>query len=368
MPMKPYDSPIFTLNARGNVMLEVMRDYFNLDSKVMHREIQGMHLAVQRAFKSKGVIYSKLKNGLVPVSDRNEAAFIFDSERIESSWYGLEVAKVTLPLYEKRSTQSVLCGDLIGDDQEFIFNILNESLILEKPFTFKHGTALYCVYVNNLSDAALKSFHHSLCKCPAYVGYIPATFGSRAKFYLSSILVNTFLKHGGTIILGHEDDRSNEENVNLVGYPFEDYGYKVISLQSSYVDLFLGYKIERPVFPGFEVDTEMSINAVSEHVLPFDDLTVELEEAKHNYLISKKLGKLKKAGIHELDRIDLAELIKKKVNASYIYNLVYLEEHNVVKFNVMLEIPREDGGYPTRVLVALEYQPEKKCLRVITLH
>lgn len=35
--MKPYDQPIFTLNARDNVMLEVMRDYFNLTSDVMNR-------------------------------------------------------------------------------------------------------------------------------------------------------------------------------------------------------------------------------------------------------------------------------------------------------------------------------------------
>ena len=53
---------------------------------------------------------------------------------------------------------------------------------------------------------------------------------------------------------------------------------------------------------------------------------------------------------------------------SYIYNLCYLPKHDVIKLNVMLEIPRADGGYPTRILAALEYQPDKKNLRVITLH
>ena len=366
--MKPYAQPIFTLNARGNVMLEVMRDYFKLTTAVMHREIQGLHIATQKTLQSKGITYAQLKSGLVPVADRSEAAFIFDSQCIDSSWYGLEVAKATIPLHENRSTQSVLCGDLIGEDQRFIFEILQDSLVLARSFTFRHGTALYCVYVNNLSDAALKNFHQALCKFPAYVGFIPATFASRAKTYLSSILVNCYLKHGTTIIMGHEDDRSNEENVNLVGYPFEDFGYRVVSLQSTYFDLFLGYKIERPVFPGFEVDTEMSLNAVSEHVLPIDDFTVELEEAKHDYLKSEKLGKLEKAGIAELGRVDLAELIRAKVAASYIYNLAYLPDHDVIKFNMMLEIPRIDGGYPTRLLAALEYQPAQKTLRVITLH
>ena len=366
--MKPYAQPIFTLDARDNVMLEVMRDYFKLSPAVMHREIQGLHVTTQEILQSKKIAYAQLKSGLVPLTDRNEAAFIFDSQSIDSSWYGLEVAKATIPLFDKRSTQSVLCGDLIGRDQQFIFDVLKESLVLARSLTFVHGTSLYCVYVNNLSDAALTTIHESLSSFPAYVGFIPTTFASRAKTYLSSILVNSYLKHGSTIIMGHEDDRPNDENANLIGYPFEDFGYRVVSLQSSYFDLFLGYKIERPVFRGFEVDTEMSLNAVSTTVLPIDGFTVELEEAKLDYLKSEKLGKLEKAGIADFDGEELAKLVRAKVTASYIYNLAYLPEHDIIKFNVMLEIPRTDGGYPTRVLAALEYQPTQKNLRVITLY
>jgi len=168
--------------------------------------------------------------------------------------------------------------------------------------------------------------------------------------------------------MGHEDDRPNKEDVNLIGYPFEDFGYRIVSLQSSYFDLFLNYKIERPVFSGFKVDTEMSLNAVTSDVLPIDDFTVELDEAKHGYLKSEKLGKLGKAGIIDISRIDLAKLIREKVDASYIYNMAYLADHGVIKFNVMLEIPRINVGYPTKVLVALEYQPATKNLRVITLY
>jgi hypothetical protein len=366
--MKPYDQPIFTLNARGNVMLEVMRDYFRLTNEHMHREIQGLHVATCEALRSKGIAYSQLKAGLVPIADRHEAAFIFDSQCIDSSWYGFEVAKVIIRRHRKQSMQSVLCGDLIGDDQQLIFDILQESLVFARSFGFVHGTALHCVYLNNLSDAALTEMHKALCEYKQYVGFIPATFASRAKTYLSTVLVNSYLKCGSTIILGHEDDRPNDEDVNIIGYPFEDFGYRVLSLQSSYVDLFLSYKIERPVFPGFEVDTEMSLNAVTPSVLPIDDFTIEIEDAKLNYLKTDKLGKLQKAGIAELDGDELAHLIRRKVAASYIYNLCYLSEHDVIKFNVMLEIPRADGGYPTRILAALEYQPGKKNLRVITLH
>lgn len=349
-------------------MLEVMRGYFNLTNDMMHREIQRKHIATCEVLRAKGIAYEQLRAGLVPIVDRHEAAFIFDSQSIDSSWYAFEIVKAILPLHEKRSTQSVLCGDLIGDDQQLILDILQESLVLARSFTFVGGPVLFCVYINNLSDASLKAMHVALCKYKPYVGYIPTSFGSRAKTYLSTILVNSYLKHGSTIIMGHEDDRPNEEDVNITGYPFEDFGYRVVSLQSSYADLFLGYKIERPVFPGFEVDTEMSLNAVSPAVFLIGDFTIEIEEAKHNYLKSKKLGKLQKGGISELNSDELAHLIRMKVSASYIYNLCYLFVHDVVKFNVMLEFPRADGGYPTRMLVALEYQPTKRNLRVITLH
>ena len=82
----------------------------------------------------------------------------------------------------------------------------------------------------------------------------------------------------------------------------------------------------------------------------------------------KKGGKLSKAGILDFEKGRLAGLIKSKIAASYIYNLAYLHEHNVIKFNLMIEVGRYDGGYPTRLTVSLEYKAEEKTLRVITLH
>lgn len=362
------EQPIFTLNARGNIFLETVREYFSLSSTAMHGEIQMLFAKAQLLLQSKGIKYAQLRSGLTPSADRNEAAFIFNAQSIDSPCYGFEIAKKIIPLHDKQSTQSVLCGDLIGDDKQLIFDILQESLVLARSFPLVHGTTLFCVYINNLSDSALSAMHEILCKYEPYVGFIPASFASRAKAYLSTILVNSYLKHRSTIIMGHEDDRPNEEDVNLIGYPFEDFGYRVVSLPSLYAGLFLGYKIERPLFPGFEIDTEISLNAVSSSVFPIDDFTVEIEEAKLHYLKSQKLGKLQKAGIAELNGDELAHLIRTKITASYIYNLCYLADHDVVKFNVMLEVPRSDDGYPTRILAALEYQPVRRNLRVITLH
>ena len=284
---------IHTIDARGHIMLETMREYFEMTPDAMFREIQAIVSTTVSILEEKGINYQDLRTALVPRTNRCEAGFIFNSQDIDSDWYGLEVMKQLLPLLNIKSNHSVLCGDLIGDDQEFIYKVIKESLVLSKNFNFVHGSALYCVYINNLTEAGLERINKSLSSFVPYIGYIPGTFSSRAKMYLSTILVNRFLKNGKNIIMGHEDDRPNEENVNMAGYPFEDYSMCVYSLQSMYFGVLLSYKIERPVFKGFESDTELSLNAISTQIFPIDDFNIEIEDAKHEYLKSKKMWEVR---------------------------------------------------------------------------
>lgn len=358
---------IHTLDARDHMMLEVMRDYFKLTPKQMRSEIQGLHNATVGVLRRKGIDYSSLRSGLAPVLKRYEAAFVFDSTAIQSSWYGHEVMRKVLPLLQPASTQSILYGDLLGDDQQFIYEILRESLVLSRSFSFRHGTLLFAVYLNNLSEQAVSNLHASLATFPAYVGHIPTTFGSRAKTYLSTCLDNLCLKVKRNVVMGHEDDRANHENVNLPGQPFEDFGYSVLSLQESLFGVFLSFKIERPVFPGFEADSEMALNAISEDILSLGECRVLIEPAKHGYLLSEKAGKLHKARLADFDRDELAAVIQAKLSANYIYNMEFLEKHDVMKFSLMIEIERE-GGYPTRLAAGFEYLPEDRTVRLTTLH
>lgn len=360
---------IHTLDARGHIMLECMRDHFRIAAPQMRREILELHGEMVDILSLKGINYADLRSGLVPNADKHEAAFIFDSTKIESCVYGSEVMAEVLPLLDPRTTHSVLVGDLLGDDdeQETIFHILDESMILARSFTFKHSSLLYGVYINNLTDAALAKLHERLSDFNAYLGYIPTSFACRAKTYLSLCMAGLFLKKNNKIILPHEGDRSNRENVNITIYPLGDFGHEVISLQEHYFGIFLSYKIERPVFGSFAVDSEMALNAISDEIADLSEFKVLLEEAKHGYLINEKLGKLAKAGLADADRDHVASLIQSKVAASYIYNLVYLAEHRVAKFNLMIEVTRTDG-HPARMTVALEYIPAGKILRVITLY
>jgi hypothetical protein len=349
-------------------MLPVMRDHFKLSSAFMHREIRGLHRETVRSLEAKGVKYSALRSALTPVADKNEAGFIFDSTVPESSLYGRDVMSRILPLLDRRATLCVLHGDLLGRDQRLIYEILCESMILSRSFTFRHATLLFCVYINNLSTGALSRIQQGLASYLPYLGYIPATFASRAKTYLSTTLGGAFLKYGPRVLVAHEDDRGDEENVNLSFYPFEKYNYEVLSFRSTNYSLFMNFKIERPVYDPDEDDASIAINAMSNSIIPLRDCTVLLEHAKHGYLKTEKLGKLAKAGIAHLSQDELSSMIESKITSNYIYNMTYLAEHDVMKFNVMLEVPRPGGGYPTRITVALEYLPEDRLVRVITMH
>jgi len=359
--------PIHTLNSRGHMLLEFLRDHFGITGERMKREIQLLFSDATRILASKKIDYSGLRNALVPTMDRHEAAFLFDSTEISSSNYGREVFNHLLPLLDPRTTQSILVGDLLGRDQQLVFEILKESMILARSFTFKHSSLLYGVYLNNLTDAMVERLHQELRNFRAYLGYIPTTFSSRAKVYLSTCMAGFLLKKGKTLIMAHEDDRSNTENVNITLYDLDQCGYRVSSLQSNYFSIFLTYKIERPVFEGDQADVELALNAISSQAQPLREFDVQLDEAKHGYLINEKLGKMHKAGLAQADRAMIQSIIRAKVNESYIYNLVYRDEHDVMTFNIMVEIGRSNG-YPTRMTAALEYVPAKKTLRVITLH
>jgi len=359
--------PIHTVNSRSYVMLEILRDHYGITEARMKNEIQRMHRELIEILAVKGIDYAGLRSALVPNTDKDEAIFLFDSTMIESGLYGREIFNRILPLLDPRTTQSILIGDLLGNDQHLIYEILRESIVLARSWTFKHSTDVFGVYINNLSKNAKAYINNGLASYPPYLGYIPTTFQSRAKLYASTTMASFLLKKGKILILAHEDDRSNTENINITLYDLDQHGYKITSLQGYYFSIFLAYKIERPVIDIDTTDIEISLNSISSNIQPIDEFDVIIDEAKFGYLINTKLGKMKKAGLSKADRMQIERLIKEKINNSYIYNLTYLEEHNVLKFNIMLEFEREEG-YPTRMTAVLEYVPDNKSLRIITLH
>ncbi|GHS84153.1 hypothetical protein ACOQNQ_03240 [Pseudomonas juntendi] len=357
---------IFTLNARGNVFLESMGDHYKIPAPRMRKEIQWMFGTTVQSLAKSGVNYETLRTTLVPSTKKDEAAFLFDSTTIDDYGYGRVAMDKLLPLLDPRSSHSILLGDLVGSKelQQRIYEILREQLILARSYKYKHSTNIFCIYVNNLSNASLERINEGLSPDPAYIGYIPTTYESRAKSYLSTVLANQCIKHGNMMIVAHEDDRSNDENVNITSYSFENYDYKIKSIQQHYFSHFLSYKIERKPIPGLEFDTYFSLNAISDNVSQLTGMDVFIEDAKFNYLVTA--GKLVKGGITDIEKNELAFLIRMKIEDNYIYGLRYQKEHDVMSFNVVVELTRHDTHRPVRMNVGLEYRPTENILRMIT--
>lgn len=359
---------IFTLDARGNVLLPVIVNTLNLNNEQCAKIILSAFAELKEKLQAKGIEYTKLKSALIPVHrDKQEAAFIFDSSLIESNMYGYLAFQSILPALNKESTYSILCGDIIADriPLEISREIFFENLEQFHFTDFKHPTQYYVIYINNLSNAQFRAIIDVLSSLTFFVGYVDMTFSSRLKSILAYSLVNLGIKYKDTMILQHEADRKDAENINNCNYDFENHGFSVKSINEMYFGLFLSYKIEAP-FTDPE-DLKYSMNAIHSNVTPAFELPVSVLEEKLRYLNEDKKVIMENLGLQDYSIEELAHLIKNCIRKSYFYNLEYLEEYNTPKFNISLEL-KTPKGKMRKVLVALKYSPANMGLELITMY
>ena len=336
----------------------------------MRDAIEGMLAQAEEILESKGLSYGNLKSTLVPNRKRREVALVFDVLNMRESRYSIPIYSALIPLLRPQSNHSILAGDYIGDidQQDLLRRSFFESVELIRPVQWNSSDQFFIVYVNNLTDNMINTLGDGLAAFEPFVGLADTTFASNFKWCLSTMLVNVCLKYKNIILMAHEGDQDNSEDVNLSNFPCEDFGYMYRSLDDTYFGVFLSYKIERPVIQGFGSDTVLSINAVSSDPLPITDFHILVEPKKFHYLSDEKTAILKRIGLLDGDASLLQDMIVERISSNYIYNMEHDDQHNVTKFNIILEIRPTDNGPPQRVLAALEYEPTERCLRLITLY
>ena len=360
---------IHTLNARGNVLLPVMRECFSLSDARTFAEIQNFHGECVGILQAKGIDYASLRTALTPQPTKHEVAFLFDTDRCALHFApGVECAEALFSALDVKTSHSILGGELFGSSDKLARKLLDPAVVSMKP-RFRLPNTCFILYVNNLSESAVVGIDSRLQQHSAYVGYLPCTYLSAAKTFMSLHLMNYVIKHGNTVIIGHEDDRPNTQDYNLHLHDYVKQGFRLKSIQSMYFSTFLSYKPERLLFEVTDDDLEIAIRAMSSVAAPLTELTVFIENDKfEKYLQTTKLGKLQRAGLAELTKAELEEAIQCKLRMNYLYNLEWVSQptHQLTKFNILLEFPRV-GGHPERVVVALEYRPAESILRLITV-
>jgi hypothetical protein len=357
---------IHTLEARSNVLLEVMQRHFNVSDPQVFNLIQCLVRPCIEILAKKGVVYEELRRVLVPSRDRHDRALVFNYTQFDTGMYGQDVVHRLMPLLRREASHSFLFGDWLNGERHAFGQWLEGSpgaigtVNLERAH--ERYSPYYFAYLNNLTRADAARIDQGFQGHPAYIGALDLDFDSPVKTYLSTCLIRDFIKHRKVIIKGHEDDRDAAEDHNLSFFDFDQFGLTVRSLPSTYYGVLLSYKIERQHMAE-DGDRRFSLTALTPAPRMIEDFTVQLEEAKWQYLQEEKGGSLKRAGMSGLDATGIANRIREKVNDSYLYRLSRAQTGDTLKFNVMIEpIPR------VRIECALEYLPSQGLLRVITLY
>ncbi|MCF7815754.1 MAG: hypothetical protein K9M46_01865 [Candidatus Pacebacteria bacterium] len=357
---------IYTIDARDYILFDVFKKMGATDASIYDHIFSSFNEMVS-LLKTKGIIYDDLKNALVPTADKREICLFFDASKTKAqSVYGVEIMDLVIPLLKEIDTCSVLHGDYIfwNRDNENRISAL-EKAIKYSNFSDIRQTRVLCVYINNLSESAFESIKMRLSDYPVYIGFVDATRASNVKWYLSFMLPG-LVKHKNFVIMSHEEDRDNGENVNMTIYPFGRHGHIPISLQEGISAPFLSYKIERPVFPGYEIDEEMAFVALSGHKDSFLDYSVEISLEKLGYLKDKKSVNLQNAGIDNFDKDQLCELLKQNLRNNYIFNFKIAPD-GAMCFGTIVEIPREEKE-SYRLTVAMKIDQSLKRAIVTSLY
>lgn len=360
---------IHTLEARSNVLLEVTQKNFKLTDPQVFQMIQGLLQPAVDILASKGIKYEELRNVLVPGRDNHDRALVFNYTKFDTAAYGRDVVHTLLPLLRPNSSHSFLFGDWIhskrppaGEFGKWLEASLGAVGSVNLDLAHERYSPYYFAYLNNLTAADATRIDQGFKAHPAYIGMLDLHFDTPVKTFLSTFLVRDFIKQRKIIIKGHEDDRDPNENHNLSLFDFDQFGLTVRSLPLMYYGVLLSYKVERQHMRQ-DGDRQFSLNALTPAPRLIDGFDVQLEEAKLTYLQENKSGSLKRAGLAGLDAASIATRIREKIDDTYIYRLSRATNGNTLKFNVMIEpIPH------VRIECALEYLPDKRILRVVTLY
>ena len=357
-------SSILTVNARDGMGLTSARTYFRMTPAQFRSYIVSHYVTLRSELASHGISYDALGPALVPSASRHEIALLCNIDLVGSSLYGYAIAKQLIPLLERKSTLSVLAGD-IGLDPIVTREMASVSGLVGSDVPDWGQQFIFCLYLNNLSGAQQETLHTSFCTNPGYLGCVPATYRSLFRTIAGAMLLTVFVKHKGRVLVDHGGDEPWVSDLNEIGFPFQESDYEVVSVNSQLFSPLLSYKIQSEVLPQYQEDVLVSLNAISDEPMSLDQFEVLLPEAKYGYLRSKKGEILKIAGLGRHSREELASVIRAELDNDYIYRL----QQNVdgtVQFSIVLELPRE-GTHPIRVVVGLKYFPDSKTLSLVTL-
>lgn len=358
---------IHTLNARDNFLLSFVHELSDGDSHLVNRTIVGAASRLKSALGEAGIDYAQLGPALTPRGKRHEIALIFEIAAIDSWNYGYEVHNRILGLLGRRESHSVLTGDLTGDQRRLAYLLkLHMSGVREYEMA-EVGTQLYCVYITNCAESAMSRYSDALRNYRPFIGACDLTFSSEFRSYLSLCVFPRYVQMGTQTIQAKGDEEPLLSNVNSTGYDFRRFGFSVFAVQSTYFDLLLSYKIERPPAAFDGPDQFFTLNAVSSDPVDLRECAIEIDDSKYQYLLEAKDGSLASLGLRGYPKSKLESAIRAKIHSTYLYRLRFNDEFSFSGFTVLLELDAIGADQPVRVAAGFEFDEKRRTIRLVTL-
>lgn len=330
---------IYTFNAKGCILYPVMKSYFELSDDDVYKTIQDGFKLLLDQLAIKKISYDSLKRALVPNQDKDrfETCFVIDSAQIDRCDYGYYVFEKLIPLLDKESTYSILCGDYIDLSSKYQSNSqlqlryeMNKVLSRCHESEYRHSSQYFLIYINRLSGSQRLKIVETLYLYQWFTGFADVTHQSVFKSYISNILTNVCIKNKNTVIMSHPADYSDKDNINMRGFPFN------------------------ALFPKFD---------------SFEQIKLQISDDKwNNYLIDKEKGKgriMEALGYDSVDKECFRKEVFKHICANYIYDLKK-NEQGVLMFNVCVELPTIND-HIRKTKIVLKYHPDTGIIEIVTV-
>jgi hypothetical protein len=375
---------IHSINAYTNVLMEVMTETLDLDGSQVRDVLQTMYNDVSSLLRSHDVDYAQLKSALTPSSGRFEIAFVFNSAKAQSSFYGIEFSQVWLRALRTANgprRTSISQGDIIGLPAAVIWEILNRELIRPPDAELPRLSTeqYFVVYLTNVSRAQRETLDREMrISSGAYLGYVDCSCWTPLKTSLP--LPQLALRIDDKVITA-EDDSGNS---NLGAHPFDEFGLEVVGVPDDLYGVMLEHRIDMGVASWGSTDSAFALSALGGIRRDVASMRLEIDEHRFSYLISEEPGhghgaSIRKAGLQGFDRFSLADAIKTELSKSFLFNLRGVEgtrvedglrvaapENDALMFTVQVEFS-DLAGSMQRYQVSIKYEPKTHVGNVVTV-
>ncbi|MCC8907761.1 hypothetical protein [Curtobacterium sp. GD1] len=356
---------IHAINARDSGLLNFLYEESGADPSRFQKLVTGELTRLTELLATRGINYSTLKPALVPSRKGRQIVLLYDWLEHKGN-YAVAFMNLWMPLVTTTSKFTTKSGDLLGLPR--IVSEFEHVVVKARRETFRWDT-LYAVYFNNLSSSEVETMHAALSSETRYKGYIDVTFGGEARDFMADTLTFGKIFFNGNVILSHGADDPFVGEEDPLGFPYDEFGFRLTTVIDWYFYPFLDYKIESYSSDGSAEDSILSLAAATGEHVDTQLVPVHVNPDKlDKYLLREKdkLALMTSIGLQEVSPGELAEIITDHLQSNYIYDM-RLASDGTPLFAVCAEFENRDGNL-TKRLLALKLDRDAGSISLVTMY